>query len=83
MLQVRENEISLRQWTGGTAQLRTLKGIFVAKNALCWQQYFFSHSRKVRGLYYQLSLAALYRYLPRCLHSTVTCDKTLLPQPEV
>jgi len=25
MLQVRENEISLRKWTGGTAQLRTLE----------------------------------------------------------
>jgi len=32
MLQVRKNEISLRQWSGGgTAQLRTLEGTFVAK----------------------------------------------------
>jgi len=26
MLQVRENEISLRKWSGGTAQLRTVEG---------------------------------------------------------
>ena len=26
MLQVRENEILLRKWSGGTAQLRTLEG---------------------------------------------------------
>jgi len=26
MLQVRENEISPRKWSGGTAQLRSLKG---------------------------------------------------------
>jgi len=26
MFQVRENEISLRKWCGGTAQLRTLEG---------------------------------------------------------
>jgi len=26
MLQVRENEISLRKWSNGTVQLRTLKG---------------------------------------------------------
>jgi len=24
---MRENEVSLRQWSGGTAQLRTLEGI--------------------------------------------------------
>ena len=30
MLQVRENEILLRQWSGGTAQLRTLEGTLVA-----------------------------------------------------
>jgi len=26
----------------GTAQLRTLKGVLVVRNALCWQQCFFS-----------------------------------------
>jgi len=26
MLQVHENEISLRKWSGGTGQLRTLEG---------------------------------------------------------
>jgi len=36
MLQVRENEISLRKWSGGTAQLRSFRGnICFAKNALC------------------------------------------------
>jgi len=39
-------------------QLRTLEGTLVAKFVLCWQECFFSHSIKVRGLYYQLSLAA-------------------------
>jgi len=29
MLQVRENEISLRKWAGGTAQLRTLEGTLI------------------------------------------------------
>jgi len=29
MLQVRENEISLRKWSGGTAHFRTLEGILV------------------------------------------------------
>jgi len=33
-------EISLRKWSGGTAQLRTLEGALIAKNALCWQQCF-------------------------------------------
>jgi len=32
MLQVRENEISLRKWTGGTAQLRTLEGTVLIIN---------------------------------------------------
>jgi len=55
MLQVRENLISLRQWSGGgAAQLRTLEGALVAKNALRWQECFVSHSMKVLGLYYQL-----------------------------
>jgi len=44
MLQVRENEISLRKWSGGTAHLRTLEKTLVAKNALCWQQCFFKHN---------------------------------------
>ena len=58
MLQVRYNEISLRQWSGGTAQLRTLEGTLVVKYALCWQQGLFSHRMKVRDLCYQQSLAA-------------------------
>ena len=29
MLQVRQNEISLRKWSGGTAQLRTSEGALV------------------------------------------------------
>jgi len=29
MLQVRENEISLRKWFGGSAQLRTSEGILL------------------------------------------------------
>jgi len=49
MLQVRKNEISLRQWPAGTALLRTLEGTLIAKYALCWQQCFFSHSIEVRG----------------------------------
>jgi len=32
----------------------------VAKYALCWQQCFFSHSIKVRGLWYQQQLLAAY-----------------------
>jgi len=43
MLQVRENEISLRKWSDGTAHLRTFRAL-VAKNALCWQQCFFTHT---------------------------------------
>jgi len=36
------DEISLRQWS---AQLRTLEGVLVAKNAVCWQQcFFFAHA---------------------------------------
>jgi len=36
------DEISLRKWS---AQLRTLEGVLVAKNALCWQQcFFFTHT---------------------------------------
>jgi len=31
-------EISLRKWSDGGAQLRTLEGALIAKNALCWQQ---------------------------------------------
>jgi len=58
MLQVRKNEISLRQWSGYTAQLRTFDGTLIPKYALCWQQRFFSHSIKVCGLCYQQSLAA-------------------------
>jgi len=50
MLQVRKNEISLRQWPGGSALLRTLDGTLIAKYALCWQQCSFSHSIEVRGL---------------------------------
>jgi len=42
MLQVRENEISLRKWPGGTAQLRTLEATLVI--ALTW----FVHSTSVR-----------------------------------
>jgi len=34
-------EISLCKWSGGTAQLRSLEGALIAKNALCWQQCFF------------------------------------------
>jgi len=80
MLQVRKNEISLRQWSGGSAQLRTLEGTLVAKFVLCWQQCFLSHSIKVRGLCYQQQLlAGRCIYLPRCLRSTVICGKTLLP----
>jgi len=30
MLQVRENEISLRKWSGGTAHLRTSEGALLA-----------------------------------------------------
>ena len=38
------DEISLRRWSGGTADLRTLVGALVAKNAFCWQQcFFFTH----------------------------------------
>jgi len=34
-----------------TAQLRTLEGVLVAKNALCWQQcFFFTHA--VLHIYY-------------------------------
>jgi len=29
MLQARENTISLRKWSGGTTQLRTLEGILL------------------------------------------------------
>jgi len=49
MLQVCRNEISLRQWSGGSAQLRTLEGTLVLLHAnytLFWQQCFFSHSIK-------------------------------------
>jgi len=40
MLQVRENEISLRKWSDGTAQLRTLEGtldwwVTLGMRALC------------------------------------------------
>jgi len=31
MLQVRENEISLRKWCGGTAHLRTFRGCIGCK----------------------------------------------------
>jgi len=33
MLQVRKNEISLQQWSGGAAQLRTLEGTLVLLHA--------------------------------------------------
>jgi len=37
-------EISLRRWSGGTAQMRTLEGALIAKNTLCCQQcFFFNH----------------------------------------
>ena len=41
MLQVRENEISLRKWSGGTAQLLTLEGTLMstAKHALLFRNY--------------------------------------------
>jgi len=32
MLQVRENEISLRRWSGGASQLRTLAGTLAGRN---------------------------------------------------
>jgi len=36
MLQVRENEISLRKWPGGTVHLRTLEGtLYQAYQSLC------------------------------------------------
>jgi len=41
MLQMRESEISLPKWSGGTAHLCNLEGTLVSKNALCWQQCFF------------------------------------------
>jgi len=34
MLQVRENEILLRKWTGGTAQLPSSQGTLAAKQVL-------------------------------------------------
>jgi len=30
------DEISLRKWSGGTAQLRTLEGVLIAKHTFCW-----------------------------------------------
>jgi len=42
-------EVLLRKWFGGTAQLRTLEGALVAKNALCWRQCF-THSRHQRRI---------------------------------
>jgi len=53
ILQVRKSEISLRQWSAGAAQLRTLEGTLVllhanANYALFWQQCFFSHNIKHR-----------------------------------
>ena len=41
---VSKDEISRSKCSGGTAHLRTLEGTLVAKNALCWQQCFFTHS---------------------------------------
>jgi len=34
MLQVRENEISLRKWSDGTAHLRTVEGTLIAVHFL-------------------------------------------------
>jgi len=31
----------LRKWSDGTADLRTLVGTLVTKNAFCWQEFFF------------------------------------------
>jgi len=46
------DEISLRKWS---PQLRTLDGVMVAKNALCWQQcFFFTHA--VLHIYYKPGL---------------------------
>jgi len=70
MLQVRKNEISLRQWCGGAAQLWTLEGTLVAKYALCWQQCFFSHSVKVRGLCYQQQSPAAYTCQDVCVQQS-------------
>jgi len=70
MLQVRKNEISLQQWSGGSAQLRTLEETVVAKYALCWQQCFFSHSIEVCGLCHQQQSLAAY-----------TCHDVWVQQP--
>jgi len=82
MLPVRKNESSLRQWSGGAAQLRTLEETLVllhanANYALFWQQCFFSHDIKY------VTYVTRCIHLPRCLRPTVTCGKTLLPQLEV
>jgi len=67
---VRKNEISLRQWSGGTAQLRTLEGKLVASFALCWQQGFFSHSIKVRDLCCQQQSLAAYTCQDVCVQQS-------------
>jgi len=75
MLQVRKNEISLRQWSGGAAQLCTSEETLVllhanAKYPLCWQQCFFSHSVKVRGLCYQQQSLAAYTCQDVCFQQS-------------
>ena len=54
-------EVPRHTWVSLAARsFRTtaIEGTLVTKNGLCWQQCFFSHRMKVRGLCYHLSLTA-------------------------
>jgi len=72
MLQVRKNEIFLRQLSDGSAQLRTLQGTLVAKYALYGSSVSFHVVYKYVAYAISSSYSLHIAYLPRRLRSTVS-----------